>query len=147
MIQKNKLRVEEIEKKISDILDVLEIINMNLPQKFDYFIAMGLAKDGLYKKTEFAIESIIDICNIINSDLRLGFPETEDSLIDNLDGKGVFRKSTIEIIRQMKGFRNILVHKCGDVDDKKDYEDIKEGLKDFETVVKEIEKFLEKQKK
>jgi len=44
----------------------------------------------------------------------------------------------------MKKFRNVLVHKYGDIDDKKAYEDIKEGLKDFEHIINEIEKFLKK---
>jgi len=44
----------------------------------------------------------------------------------------------------MKGFRNILIHKYGEIDDEKAYENIKEGLKDFEKIIKEIEGFLEK---
>ncbi|MEK6846613.1 MAG: HepT-like ribonuclease domain-containing protein, partial [Nanoarchaeota archaeon] len=58
-----------------------------------------------------------------------------------------FNKNIIELIRQMKGFRNILVHKYGDIDDSKAYEDIKDGLPDFETVIKDIEKFIETHKK
>jgi len=42
----------------------------------------------------------------------------------------------------MKKFRNILVHKYGEIDDKKAYDEINKGLKDFEKIIKEIEKFL-----
>jgi uncharacterized protein YutE (UPF0331/DUF86 family) len=142
MIQRKKLRVKEIEKKISDVLDALEVISSNFPEDFGDFLKMGLAKDGLYKKTEFSIESIIDICNILNSDLRLGVPDTEEDMLDRLEKKKVLSKKVIEIIRQMKGFRNILVHKYGDIDDKKAYEDIRKGIDDFEIVIKEIEGLL-----
>lgn len=110
-------------------------------------MGMGLAKDGLYKKTEFAIESIIDVCNIINSDLRLGIPEAEEDILKNLRDNKIFDAKIINLISQMKRFRNVLVHKYEDIDDKKAYESIKEGLKDFELIVKEIEGFLEKQKR
>ena len=46
----------------------------------------------------------------------------------------------------MKGFRNILVHRYGEIDDDIAYEEIKNGLKDFEEFEKEIESFLEKLK-
>ncbi|SRR3989338_4821801 len=85
MIQKKNIRITEMESKISNVLDTLEVIRDNLPSEFGGFAGMGLAKDGIYKKMEFAIESIIDICNIINSDLRLGMPETEDGLLDKLE--------------------------------------------------------------
>ena len=45
----------------------------------------------------------------------------------------------------MKSFRNILVHKYGEIDDKKAFENIKEGIKDFELIVSEIEDFLKSQ--
>ncbi|MEK6846567.1 MAG: HepT-like ribonuclease domain-containing protein, partial [Nanoarchaeota archaeon] len=99
MIQKNKIRTEEIEKKISDILDTVEIIRDNLPDTYEEFLALGLVKDGLYKKAEYALESVIDICNILNSDMRLGVPDTEDSLLDNLEKNKVFNKNIIELIR------------------------------------------------
>ena len=146
MIEKNKIRSDEIKQKLSDILDAITIVRENLPADSDKFPDMGLIKDGLYKKIEFAIESVIDICNIINSDLRLGVPSTEDKLIDNLEKNKVFDIKIINLIREMKKFRNVLVHKYGDIDDEKAYLDIKDGLNDFELVIAEFEKFLTKRK-
>ena len=147
MIQKNKLRIDEIEKKISDILDAISLVEENLPDNAEEFIALGLVKDGLYKKAEFAIESVLDICNILNSDLRLGVPDTEDDLLNNLETKKIFPKKIVQIIREMKRFRNVLVHKYGNIHDLTAYKDVHEGLKDFEPVIAQIEQFLEKHKK
>lgn len=147
MIKRNGLRVNDIEKKISDLLDNLEIIKDNLPNDVNGFLGLGLVKDGLYKKAEFAIELVLDICNIINSDLRLGVPENEDDLLDNLESKRIFSKAIVDLIREMKKFRNVLVHKYGNIDDAKAYRDIYDGLEDFEKIIPEIEKFLEKHKK
>ena len=141
MIKKRELRKKQIEKKISDILESVRIIEENLPEEFEDFSNSGLIKDGIYKKIEFVIESVIDICNIINSDLRLGMPEDEDAILKNL--KNIFKPSTIELIEEMKRFRNILVHRYGQIEDLRAFETIKDGLQDFETIIKNFEEFLE----
>jgi uncharacterized protein YutE (UPF0331/DUF86 family) len=73
-------------------------------------------------------------------------PESEDQILDNLKNKKIFDKKTMLLIQDMKKFRNILVHKYGEINDEQAFENIKEGLKDFETIINEIEKFLKKYK-
>lgn len=136
------MRTELIEKKIADIIEAINLVSDNLPEAYADFEKSGLVKHGLYKQLEHAIESVLDICSMINSDLNLGMPETEDNILDNLERKKVFSVSLIQLIREMKKFRNILVHKYGNIDDKKAYNEIKEGLKDFELIINEIERFL-----
>src|SRR3989344_490763 len=114
MIRKRELRVKEIEENLVKIVEAIEIVENNLSEDFDSFFNSGLIKEGIYKKIEFAIESIIDICNIINADLRLGMPSFEDNIIDNIDKNKVFDRKIIDLIREVKRFRNILVHKYGD---------------------------------
>ena len=79
-----KIREERIKGKIRDIIDSINIVGDNLPTDFEDFVSLGLIKEGIYKKIEFAVESIIDICNIINSDLELGAPESEDHILDHI---------------------------------------------------------------
>ena len=144
MIKKKELRKKEIEDKLKDIIDSIMIVDENLPKETDDFLNSGLIKDGIYKKIEFSIQNVIDICNILNSDLRLGTPETEDSILENLEKNKILGKRIIGLIREMKGFRNILSHKYGTVNDEQAYEDIKDGLKDFELIIKEFEELLKK---
>ena len=147
MIKMKELRIKEIEKKLDDIMESISVVEENLSDNVEDFFGLGLVREGIYKKIEFAIESIIDICNIINSDLRLGVPEIEEDIIDNIEKRNVFGKKAIELIKEMKKFRNILVHKYGKIDDKIAFMNIRDGLKDFELIIKEIEGFLEKHKK
>ncbi len=44
----------------------------------------------------------------------------------------------------MKGFRNILVHKYGKLNDSKAFKNIKEDLDDFSEFIEGIENFLAK---
>lgn len=146
MIKKRKLREQIVKSKIERLIDSVSFVEENLPKEFEDFKDSRILKNALYKEIEFAIENIIDICNIINSDLRLGVPEVEDDIFDHIENKKIFDKKIIDLIREMKRFRNVLIHKYGEVDDKKAFENIKEGIKDFELIVKEVEEFLEKHK-
>ena len=141
---KRELRAEDIRSKIEQILESLNFIEETMPADFKGFKDSKIIRNALYKEVEFALENILDICSIINADLMLGMPEVEDDIIANLKAKKIFDKKIIDKIREMKKFRNILIHKYGKIDDKKAFEDIKEGLKDFELIIKEIENFLKK---
>lgn len=133
---------KEIRYKLKQIEENLSLIENNLPDNFKEFKQLGLVKDGIYKRIENAIEDMIDICGIINSELKLGIPTEDEDLIDNVFKKKIISKNLYLKIKEMKGFRNILVHRYGDLDDKLAFENIKSGLDDFELFIKEIESFL-----
>ncbi|HWQ67065.1 MAG TPA: DUF86 domain-containing protein [Methanospirillum sp.] len=88
-------------------------------------------KEGIYKRLEFALQGIFDICAIINRDLRLGVPENDQDIIVNLMHNGVIDGKTREILRDMNGFRNILVHQYGRIHDEMAYAIIIEHLDDL----------------
>ena len=77
--------------------------------------------------------------------LELGVPEDITDVLDRLAKNNIFPKDRIEGIRRMRGFRNILVHKYGEIDDKKAFENINSGLDDIETISRGIEELLDKQ--
>lgn len=139
------LRKDRIEKKLTEIVDTTDFVSENLTDSFEDFSESKILKDAIYKNVEFVIQNIIDICFIINSDLRLGIPEVEEDVFRHLKQRDIFSKKVIGIIEEMKSFRNILVHKYGEIDDKKAFENIKEGIKDFEVIINEIEDFLKSQ--
>ena len=103
---------------------------------------MGLMKDGIYKRIEYAIENIFDICAILNADLNLGVPgEDEDSII-HLVKNGVIRSEMHERLRTMKGFRNLVVHKYGPMNDEIASAILQENLGDFGLFKQAIEEYL-----
>lgn len=143
MIKKNGLRKEILGDKLKEILDSIDFIEKEFPLNFENFNDRRM-KNSIYKEIEFSIQNIIDICSIINADLRLGTPETEDTIFENVEKNKILSKNVVDKIREMKGFRNILVHKYGKINDEEAYDNIKEGLKDFELIINEIELFLKK---
>ncbi|MCK4730333.1 MAG: DUF86 domain-containing protein [Candidatus Aenigmarchaeota archaeon] len=133
-----------IEEKLVRSREALEEIDENLPEKFEEFQELGLVKDGIYKKTEFIIQNILDICAILVKKLKLGIPEDDFDILQKLNK--TFDKKTINKIIELRGFRNFLVHRYGNIDDEIAFEDIETGIKDFEKIFDEIEKVIKTQK-
>lgn len=75
------MRIEIIRTKIAEIQESFELIGENLPDSLEGFTSLGLLKDGMYKRIEFSIENVFDICAIINTDLRLGIPRSDDDIL------------------------------------------------------------------
>ena len=70
-------------------------------------------------------------------------PETEESILNNLKKNKILPLNIINLIQEMKKFRNLLVHKYGEIDDEQAYETIKQGINDFNNIIEEIEKFID----
>ena len=65
---------------------------------------------------QIAIQSALDVASHIVSDDRLGEPETNRELFDLLVKAGALSPSLASTLRDMAGFRNVIVHGYQDVD-------------------------------
>ena len=65
---------------------------------------------------QIAIQAALDVASHIVSDDRLGEPRTSRELFDLLERAGWIQASLARILRNMVGFRNVLVHGYDDVD-------------------------------
>jgi uncharacterized protein YutE (UPF0331/DUF86 family) len=136
------MRTEIIRKKIAEIQESLETLRDNLPESLEEFGSLGLVKDGMYKRVEFCIEDVFDICAIINADLKLGIPRSDDDILEILVKKGIFDDEMKKRLKGMKGFRNIIVHRYAGIDDRLSYEFLSEKLVDFEEFIGKITEFI-----
>lgn len=65
---------------------------------------------------QIAIQAAQDVASHITSDERLGEPRTNRELFDLLVRAGWLTESEAAPLRNMVGFKNILVHGYGDID-------------------------------
>ena len=65
---------------------------------------------------QIAIQSALDVASHIVSDDRLGEPETNRELFDLLVKAGALSPSLASTLRDMAGFRKVIVHGYQDVD-------------------------------
>ncbi len=137
------MRKEIIRTKIKEMEESIELVGANLPDTFEEFSSMGLIKDGIYKRIEFAIENVFDICAIINTDLELGIPGDDEEIVENLVKNTILSEEMREKLKLMKGFRNIVVHRYGKIDDNLAFEILKKNIRDFYDFIRRVEEILE----
>ena len=109
----------------------LAIIEEYLPDTGEEFLSLGIIKDGIYKRLEFCIENVFDICAVLNADHNLGVPGSDEDIVDNLIRNKVLPDEIKEKLGAMKGFRNIMVHRYGKLDDDLAFNIVSENLGDF----------------
>ncbi|MFQ6125914.1 MAG: DUF86 domain-containing protein [Candidatus Heimdallarchaeota archaeon] len=139
---KRRLRRERIHKKLKDISDTTTIVADHLPEDFDAFTQLGLVKDGIYQKIEFAIECMLDVLAILDANLALGVPGNEGAIIGHVEQKNIIDHNHAEKVREMRGFRNLLIHRYSDINDRLAFHTLKEHLTDFDEFIRIIERFL-----
>ena len=128
--------------KLSEMTDSVALVRENLPASVDTFVGMGLLKDGIYKRMEYAIENVFDVCAILNADLHLGLPGGDEKILENLVRHGVISSGMHEMLRSMKGFQKILLHRYGAIDDALAFTILQGNLDDFAAFRKDIEGYL-----
>jgi uncharacterized protein YutE (UPF0331/DUF86 family) len=89
--------------KLVEMEESVHLVRKHLPESFEEFLDMGLMKDGIYKRIEYAIENIFDICAILNADLNLGVPGEDEGSIIHLVKNGVIRSEMHEKLKDNEG--------------------------------------------
>ena len=136
-----KLDRERILPKIDRLDAYVAELQEIAPQSFEEYQRVE-KKRACERLLQVSIEVVIDICNLLVSGLRLGLPAEEEDLFRKLLKAGVISKGMSEKLREMRGFRNILVHEYAQVDDRLVYEAVKTKLEDFTLFKRDILAYL-----
>lgn len=128
---------ERILSRIDELDGYLQEIHEIMPTSFEEYKSIEKRR-ACERLLQVSIESVIDICALIVTGLRLGLPSEEDDLFEKLAQAEIISSSIKETLNRMKAFRNILVHEYGRIDDRLVYEVLKNNLNDFEEFKKEI---------
>ena len=91
---------------------------------------------------QIAIQAALDIASHIVSDRRLGEPRTNRELFDLLSRDGWIGETLTTNLRNMAGFRNVLVHGYDDVDLRVVHDVLDEHLVDLVAFVEAVRRRL-----
>lgn len=116
-----------------------------LPEEDEYLQDL-VRRRACEKTVESAIESLIDVSAMIVSIEQLGLPADEKSIFDMLVKKTILSKEVAEKLKDMKGFRNILIHRYADVDDEQVHHYLTACLNDFDEFEKEVKTYMKRKK-
>ena len=133
---------ERVLLKLEEMFEYVNELQKMLPSEEEEYVENIKDKRACEKTVELAIEAVINVVSMVVSQEKLGLPQSEDDLIDLLMKHKILSISIGEKLKEMKGFRNILVHKYGEVDDKQAYVFLTEELGDFKLFANEVKKYL-----
>ncbi|MCD6492179.1 MAG: type VII toxin-antitoxin system HepT family RNase toxin [Candidatus Njordarchaeia archaeon] len=135
---------EIIEIKIRQIELSFDLIRNRLPSTLQKFLSLDvLVRDGIYKRIEFIIQNILDILAIFTKYFKK-IPGDDESVIEILQKANFLNPKTAEIIKKMRGFRNFLVHRYGELFDEIAFNNISAGLQDIVNVIEFLRNSLNK---
>lgn len=140
-----KLDRSRILSKLDEMIQYVKELRDMLPEEEEY--QHNLIKRRASEKTiEVAIESLIDVSAMIVSSQKLGLPANEENIFDILIENGILSKKLGEILKDMKGFRNILIHRYAHIDDVIVHHNLNNFLDDFYEFKDAIESYMSIQK-
>ena len=133
---------ERILIKLEEFGHYLQELEEMLPSELEDYLNNLTLRRACEKTAELAIETVISTISIMVSSLKLGVPTSEDSLVDLLVRNKVITNQLGGKIKAMKGFRNILIHKYGEIDDKRAYDFFQEEREDFNLLITEVKSYI-----
>jgi len=134
---------ERVLSRIDELDGYLKELDIIMPTDFRAYKVIE-KKRSCERLLQIAIEAVIDICALMVTGLRLGIPSEEDDIFEKLEQSKVVTPEMKETLKRMKGFRNILVHEYGRIDDNLVYDILKNNIKNFRAFKKEILKALKR---
>ena len=135
---------ERIQSKIGELDSYLQELEEIIPETYEEYEKSTEKKRSCERLLHISIESVIDICMLLVKGLKLGVPVEEEDVFEKLEKKKAFPKKMVKKLRQMKGLRNILVHRYGDVDDELVFDSLNTELNDFQEFTEHVLKFIQK---
>ena len=89
-----------------------------------------------------AVESLIDICNHIIAQKRLGKPEDYGDVLRIIGKELSLDEEFVRRLEKMAKFRNLIVHLYWKVDNAEVYSILKNNLEDFEVIKRALQGYL-----
>jgi len=134
---------KRILSKIDELDSYLKELEEIMPKNYEEYANSIEKKRACERLLHISVESLIDICTLLVKGLKLGLPSSEEDLFDKLGKKKITTKEMLKKLKTMRGFRNILVHIYGEVDDEIVFQTLGR-MEDFHQFKNEVTSFLMK---
>nr|WP_255452921.1 MULTISPECIES: HepT-like ribonuclease domain-containing protein [unclassified Thermococcus] len=113
------------------------MIKEAMPDSLEEFKLMGLAKDGIYKRLEFAIQALLEGLSELGRKREIIALSYSD-LIRSLEEKGILPKETAEKAEFLAQLREVLIYDYDLMNDEIAFRNMEEYIE----YVKELLEFL-----
>jgi uncharacterized protein YutE (UPF0331/DUF86 family) len=127
--------------KLDELDGYLAELRSIVPDRLEDYLKVE-KKRACERLLQVSVEAVLDACALLVAGLRLGLPGEEDDLLAKLASRGVVSASTADMLRRMRGLRNMLVHEYGRTNDALVLEAVQRRLGDFDAFKREVLAFL-----
>ena len=124
--------------KLANIKKSMDRLKGKKDITLEEFLVNMDAQDIVMMNMQVAIQGCIDLASHIVSDSDWGVPGSIAGLFDILYEHKVIAEKTMGIMRQMTGFRNLIVHEYAKLDMYRVYEIFNSRLGDINYYLKEV---------
>jgi uncharacterized protein YutE (UPF0331/DUF86 family) len=107
---------ERVLAKLDQLDGYLNELGQIIPGSFAEYRNNFEKRRACERLLQVSIECMIDTCGLFVSGLRLGLPSEPDDVLEKLDRAKIFSSSVVNMLKAMKGFRNVLVHEYAAID-------------------------------
>ncbi|MBI2917305.1 MAG: DUF86 domain-containing protein [Chloroflexi bacterium] len=129
---------EQVLARVDRLQGYLRELRQTVPSSFEAYQRELEKRRACERLIQLAIEAATDVCGLLVAGLRLGLPGDEADLFTKLADAGVLSPATVETLRRMRGFRNILVHEYTRIDDRVVYTLVSQHLGDFDVFIRQV---------
>lgn len=133
-------------ERLSVILENIQFLENARGLSFQEFTSNTVKLAAVKWNLLETIQACIDIASHIITSLNFRMPEDYGSMFKVLAKHDIISSDLAMKMKNMTGFRNILVHRYTAIDNEKLYTFLKGEFLDFKEFVKAIEQFLEDHK-
>ena len=135
---------ERMLARIGELDSYMKELEEIMPEEYEDYASSKETKRACERLLHIMIETVIETCALMVKELKLGLAGKEDDVFKKLQKKGVISAGLAGKLKTMKGFRNVLVHRYGEVDDELVFSFLRKNLADFGRFRKEIIAFIGK---
>lgn len=129
---------DRILSKIDELYGYLKELKEIAAVDYNEYLLSIEKRRACERLLQISVECVIDICSLFVSGLRLGIPAEESDIFERLFKNRIISAELKDVLKTMKGFRNILVHDYAGIDNTIVYEIATSRLTDFEIFIKEM---------
>lgn len=128
--------------KVDELQGYLKELRQIRPSSYEEYSMSIEKRRSTERLLQISIECVLDICSLVASALRLGLPGSEEDLLEKVESAAVFQPAAMRKIKDMRAFRNILVHRYGRIDDHVVFHALAEQLTDYDKFIEETLRLL-----
>lgn len=129
---------DRIINRIAFIQSNLRLLEELIPSNIELYINNRTVQLATERLLQIEIEAIMDICIQLVGYLNLGIPKSETNILDLLEEK----LPSVNKLRELKKFRNILVHQYIEIEPQKIFDHASKFPDDLKIILHEINKLI-----